>query len=247
MQDSEEVGMLDKNRIIEVDALRGVAIILMVIYHFLFDLNYFGLVNIAIMCMPLVIFQRIIGVIFVGLVGVSIILSEKNNKFGYKTHFWHGLKILNFAILITAATWLYPHEGFVTFGVLHMIALSIFIAPFFFRFSKKQNLLIGIIIIIVGIWLNLQSTDLKLIFWLGLPYPEYAALDFYPMMPWFGVVLIGMAIGEALYPKAKSLIGFKSEKLEKLAYLGKRSLAIYLIHQIILIGLIMAYILTRST
>jgi uncharacterized membrane protein len=233
-----------QDRIIEVDALRGIAIILMVMYHFLFDLDYFGLMNIQMNSLPIVLIQRVIGFSFVFLVGVSIVLSQKNNKFGYRTHMWRGFRITNYAILITAVTWIYPHEGFITFGVLHMIALSTFVAPFFFRFSKK-NLALGIAIILIGIWLNLQTTDSKFLFWLGLSYPGYQALDFYPMFPWFGVVLIGMAIGEKLYPNGKSLIGFESEKLNKLAWIGKRSLKIYLVHQVILIGLVLTYILTR--
>ncbi|MFH1785077.1 MAG: heparan-alpha-glucosaminide N-acetyltransferase [Candidatus Micrarchaeota archaeon] len=234
--------MQENKRILEVDALRGLAIVLMIIYHFIFDLNYFGLANFDMSNPLMIIFQRVIAVLFVGLVGVSLVLSENKNKNGYLKHMWRGFKLTNFAILITAVTWIYPHKGFISFGIIHMIALSTFIAPLFFRF-KKWNLLIGIVLIVVGIWFNLHQTDSRSLFWLGLIYPEYEALDFYPILPWFGVVLTGMAICELIYKNKR--FEFKNTWANRLAILGRHSLAIYLTHQIILVGIIMAYIISR--
>ncbi|VVC02615.1 Uncharacterised protein [Candidatus Bilamarchaeum dharawalense] len=230
-------------RILEIDALRGVAIVLMIIYHFMFDLNFFGLMKIDLSDIMIVLFQRFIAVLFVGLVGISLVLNELNNKRGYLTNLWRGFKLTNIAILITAATWLYPRDGFITFGIIHMIALSTFIAPLFFRL-KKWNLVVGVVLIIGGIWLNLQQTDSKLLFWLGLIYPGYEALDYYPLLPWFGVVLIGIALGQMIYPDGQSRI--KNIKLlEQLAILGKNSLVIYLLHQVLLVGIILIYLAVK--
>ncbi|MFH1520619.1 MAG: heparan-alpha-glucosaminide N-acetyltransferase [Candidatus Micrarchaeota archaeon] len=229
-------------RILEIDALRGVAIVLMIIYHFLFDLNFFGIVNIDIHDTNIVIFQRTIAILFIGLVGISITLSENRNKRGYLSHFWRGLKLVNIAILITAATWIFPHDGFITFGIIHMIALSTFIAPAFFKLGK-WNFLVGLGLVSLGIWLNTLVTNSRFFFWLGLPFPEYFALDYYPMLPWFGVILIGMAIGQAAYHKNESRFKIKDIGLvNKLVFLGKNSLVIYLVHQVVLVGLIITYL-----
>lgn len=217
----------------------------MIIYHFLFDLNFFGLVNIEIQGISMTIFQRTVAILFVGLVGISLTLSENNNKRGYLTHFWRGLKLVNIAILITAATWIFPHDGFVTFGIIHMIALSTFIAPAFFKLGK-WNFLVGLGLVSLGIWINTLVTNSHFFFWLGLTFPEYHALDFYPILPWFGVILIGMAIGQAAYHNGESRLEIKNTGLiNKLAFLGKNSLIIYLVHQVVLIGIILIYILTR--
>lgn len=228
-------------RIAEVDALRGVAIVLMVIYHLIFDLNYFGLSKISLYSLQMVLFQRLIALLFVGIVGVSLALCEAGNKKGYLTYLWRGFKLTNVAILITAVTWIYPHEAFISFGVIHMIALSSFIAPLFFRL-RNWNFLIGLCLIAMGIWLNLQQTDFRFLFWLGVPYPGYEALDYYPMLPWFGVVLIGMAIGWFVYQHGESRLELGGKWFKRLEFLGKHSLLIYLLHQVVLVGLILLYL-----
>lgn len=231
-------------RITEIDALRGVAIILMVIYHFLFDLNFFGLTNIDIHSVPMVLFQKTIAVLFIGLVGISLTLSENQNKRGYITHFWRGLKLGNIAIVITAATWIFPHDGFITFGIIHMIALSTLIAPLFFKLGK-WNFLLGLGLIGLGIWINTLVVETQFLFWLGLLFQGYHALDYYPMLPWFGLVLIGMAIGHEIYRNNEAIFNIKNKLVDKLAVLGKNSLAAYLVHQVILVGIILIYIITR--
>jgi len=210
---------------------------LMVAYHVFFDLNYFGIASIALQELPLVLFQRIVGSLFLLLVGVSLTLSEARNKEGYIHHVKRALLLGGIALAITIATWIYPHDAFVKFGIVHMIALSTLIAPFFFRFGKA-NLLLGIAIIAAGLAVGSIHTDLPYLFWLGITSPDYTALDHYAMLPWFGVVLIGICAGHVVFPNGKSALHMpKSQLLSKLAFLGKHSLAIYLIHQPVLVVL----------
>ena len=228
------------NRIVEIDVLRGIAIVLMIIYHFLFDLNYFNLVKIDLEWLPVVIFQRIIGIMFLGLVGISLVISENRNKEGYQKHFRRALKLAGVAILITVATWIYPHQDFITFGIIHMIALSTLIAPFFFKFGK-WNIVFGIVVIGLGLIAGTMSSNSTILFWLGIVYPGYTALDYYPMLPWFGIVLLGIFVGQLLVKKVERVETRidRSVVKEKLASLGRNSLAIYLVHQLVLIGAIL--------
>ena len=225
----------------EVDALRGVAIIMMVAYHVLFDLSYFGLAQIGLFSPPLVLFQRGIGTLFLFLVGVSLALSEARNKEGYLHHAKRGLLLVAVALAITLVTWVYPHEGFITFGIIHLIALATFVAPLFFGLGRA-NAFVGLLLIAAGLLVAGTEVQTPLLFWLGLPYPGYTALDFYPVLPWLGVVLIGVAAGQIIYAEGKNrLRGKIAAWLDALAYLGRRSLIIYLAHQIILVGIILAY------
>jgi len=72
-------------RISEVDLLRGVAIVLMVVYHFFFNINFLGITHINLYDTGWILFQRIIGTLFVFLAGVSLTLSESRHK-DYRRH-----------------------------------------------------------------------------------------------------------------------------------------------------------------
>lgn len=229
-------------RIKGIDSSRGIAIILMVMFHFVFDLDFLGLANVDLEHGFWYFFPRAIGSMFLLLVGISLTVSDARDKKGGKEGYWHhakrGLIFAVAATAITLATWIYPHEGFIQFGIIHLIALSTFIAPLFLRFGRL-NIAMGLIVIAAGFVIGPLVIDSHYLLWLGITYPGYTALDYYPLLPWFGVVLIGIAIGQILFPdgEAKAPIpGSDSPAADALAYLGRNSLAIYLIHQVILIG-----------
>jgi len=230
-----------RDRISSVDAVRGLAIVMMVAYHVFFDIRYFGIANVDLGGLPLVLLQRATGALFVLVAGVSLTLSEQRNTEGYAHHFRRGLFLAGVALLITLATWIYPHEGFIQFGVIHMLALSTLIAPLFFRFGRL-NAALGALVVLAGICIGISSiqADTHWLFWLGIDDPSYYALDNYPMLPWFGVVLIGMWLGQALFPGGKPAAGVPAKGNAQLAFLGRNSLAIYLAHQLVLVGLILA-------
>lgn len=221
-------------RVTTIDALRGISIIMMVAYHIIFDLKYFGFFAIDLNALPLVIFQRIIGLSFLTLVGISLTLSEKNNTQDYLRHFRRAAILGSIALLITLATWIYPHQGFITFGIIHLIALSTIIAPFFFN-RGKFNLVLAVIVIVLGLFFSSIVISQNYLFWLGLVYPGYEALDYYPLFPWFAFVLIGIYIGETV----KLLPEWKGFLAEGFAFLGRNSLTIYLLHQPIIIGIML--------
>jgi len=234
-------------RIAVLDDARGAAVVLMIIYHFFFDLNYFGFAPVDMQSLLFVLFQRIIGTSFVLIAGISLAISESRNREGYVHHAKRGLRLAAVAALITLATWAYPHEGFIQFGIIHMLALSTLIAPFFFRFGKL-NIILGAAIVLLGFYASTMTTASHWLFWLGITYPGYYALDHYPMLPWFGVVLIGICVGQAVLARWKG----REEKIRKsvvarawharaLSFLGRNSLAIYLLHQPVLVGILLAF------
>lgn len=218
-------------RVQEVDVLRGTAVVLMLIYHLFFDLYFFSLADIDLYGVQMVIFQRIVGTMFLMLVGISLVLSESRNKEGYSHHAKRAARLGSAALLITLATWIYSPEGFIRFGVIHMIAVSTLIAPFFLRFGKL-NVALGAMLILAGI--RTHYTDIGWLFWLGPIRHDYMAFDHYPLVPWFGVVLIGLELGKRI----ESWKGFVPDN-RMLSLLGRNSLLIYLIHQPLLIALLL--------
>jgi uncharacterized membrane protein len=234
-------GQAAKGRLTAVDAARGLAIVLMVIYHISFDIQYFGIASVDLNSLPLLLLQRVTGTLFVMIAGLSLVLSERRNTEGYLHYLKRGLMLGAVALLITVATWIYPHDGFIQFGVIDMLALSTLIAPFFFRF-RLLNLALGIFIVLAGIWIGTSGiyVSTHAFFWLGINDPGYYALDNYPMLPWFGVVLIGIWLGQAVLPACEAVLRrmcFPGE--DALATLGKNSLVIYLAHQPIIVGIIL--------
>jgi uncharacterized membrane protein len=216
------------------------AIVLMVAFHFVFDLDYLSFISINLQSGFWFFFPRAIGATFLFVVGVSLVLSDKHDREtgneGYVRHFRRGLLLAGVAALITIATWIYPNEGFITFGIIDLIALSMFIAPFFLRF-RKLNIPIGLAVIIIGIFLSGMQTGSHYLFWLGITFPGYAALDYYPLLPWFGFVLIGIGAGGMLFEEGRDMIRLgKSKVSDALSSLGRNSLAVYLLHQLVLFG-----------
>jgi len=232
-----------KKRFWEIDLLRGIAIIMMIVFHVLFDLRTFGSYDFALISGFWMWFERVIASTFILLVGVSLTLSfsRAERKANYLKYFKRGLKIFSWGMLITLITWIFFREGFVSFGVLHLIGLSIILAYPFLKL-KFWNLGLGAVIIAVGIMLWNNFFNFSWLVWLGfMPYNTYIA-DYFPVLPWFGVVLVGIFLGNLLYSgyerRFKLLDLSKIPVVKLFCFLGKNSLLIYLIHQPVLIGLL---------
>lgn len=238
----------------EIDSLRGIAIVMMIAFHFFYDLNYFKVYSINVYEGFWWAFARATATIFIFLVGISLTLSYARAKKSRtkadlgKKYFLRGIKIFSWGLLITAMTWIFLKEGFVVFGILHFIGIAIVLA-YLFLGLKFWNLLLGIIFIFFGLYLKSITFDFYWLIWLGLKPNYFYAIDYFPLLPWFGVVLIGLFFGKMLYPKGKRVFYIadlsKVSFIKALSFLGRNSLLIYLIHQPILIALL--YVLLRPT
>jgi len=237
--------VVKSKRLWEIDTFRGIAIIMMIVYHIIFDLNYFGIYKIDLFFPPLRIFLYSIGTIFLIIVGISLHLSYLKNQMKLK-YIKRGSMIFFIGILITIVTWFYPHDGFIVFGVLHCIGLSIIISYPFLKLNYI-NLIFGISIVFIGIFLTQFSFNFNYLLFLGFRPNGFYTLDYFPILPWFGVVLIGIFIGKLFYKKdqikARSSHLSETYIIEKIAFLGRHSLIIYLIHQPILLVIIYFFLL----
>lgn len=235
-------GMAASPRFFEIDLARGIAIAMMVTFHILFDLWYFRIFQIEVTSGFWRYFAFATASLFVGIVGVSFTISYARAAKSlsgfrlYRKFLFRGAGIFALGLLVTAATWLYLGEGFIVFGILHLIGISILLAPFFYRFGKF-NIAIGILVILAGIFIAGLTGPLWLLP-LGLHPAAWWSVDYEPILPWFGVVLIGMGVGTMAYPRGER--GFTAPqvpaRLERvLAFPGRHSLVIYLVHQPVII------------
>jgi uncharacterized membrane protein len=233
------------NRFWEVDLLRGIAIILMIIFNYSFALYYLNIFTLNGGFLYWYVFPRFIGGMFIFIAGLSLTLShnQMKGKEINKKFFTRGLKIFSLGILITIITFLTFPEAFIIFGILHFIGVSIILGQFFLKF-KKLNLFLGLLIMALGFYLQEFRFDFSWLLWLGFIPKNFYTFDYWPILPWFGVTLLGIFFGNSLYKNGKR--NFKIKDLSNLsivkvlAFLGRKSLTIYLIHQPLLILILMA-------
>jgi len=239
---------MDQNlteRFWEIDLLRGIAIIMMIVFHLLYDLDHFGAYNLTGHSGFLFYFARATATIFLLLVGISLTLSfsratnrQKTKTKLYRKYLKRGSTIFAWGLVITVLTWLFLREGFVVWGILHLIGISIILAYPLLKF-RYWNLLLCLSFMVLGLFLKNVSVGFPWLLWLGLTPNSFYTIDYFPLLPWFGVVLLGVVIGNALYPdytrnfKLRDLSQFTGIRL--FTFLGRHSLLIYLIHQPVLI------------
>jgi uncharacterized membrane protein len=229
----------------EVDMVRGIAILMMILFHTVFDLSFFGISAVEVSSGFWKYFAYATASLFLLIVGVSLTISHARATASLSGHrltlkfVYRGAGIFLLGLLVTVVTFLYLHEGYIVFGILHLIGISVMISPFFFRF-KKYNLVWGLLFIITGYFLAMIDGPAWLLPF-GIHPATFWSVDYEPVFPWTGIVLLGMGIGEYLYPggvRKFAIPSIPSFFMEPLAFLGKHSLMIYLIHQPLIILLL---------
>lgn len=215
-------------RIWELDFLRSLALILMVVFHIVYDLNEFADIPVSYDQGFYYYVGKISAVLFMLLAGVSSVLSRNNVR--------RGLKLLFYAGLISIVTHLWDPNWGVKWGILHFLGTSILLFPIFKRFPVAILLILGGILIYMGSFL--PTVKYGFLFPLGLKSSGFSSSDYYPLVPWLSVYLFGIGLGKILYRRPVSLFRFEVSEKNPLMFLGANTLLIYLVHQPLIILLI---------
>jgi uncharacterized membrane protein len=242
---------MPQTRLLCIDALRGLAVVWMTVFHFCFDLNQFAYIKENFYTDSFWTLQRTAIVsLFLFCAGVGQAIAAKNVAENAQTasRFWRRwLQIAGAALLVTVGSYLMYPQSFIYFGVLHGIALMLIIA----RYTAAWGLwlwpaaALAIGLKFIAAWLH--TLDLAIDFlnqpafnWLGLISRLPVTEDYVPLFPWLGAMWIGMAAGFWLVRRQPKWAVMPLPAISlPLVWLGRQSLSWYLLHQPVMIGLLM--------
>ena len=255
LQVSPTIRRMSAHRFDRLDALRGVAIVWMTLYHFAFDLNHFGYWQQDFYRDAFWTGQRTAIVslfLFCAGLGQAVAVHQKQTS----ERFWRRwVQVAACALLVTAGSyWMYP-GSFIYFGVLHGIAVMLIIVRYTAVWGRwlwlAGALLFAIKLVAVyahPAWAGATFLNEPAFNWLGLISRKPITEDYVPLVPWLGVMWWGMAAGQwVLQRRPHWLAQASSGAAASLNWLGRWSLSWYMLHQPVLMGLFTALAFIQKT
>ena len=226
-----------------LDALRGAAIVWMAVFHFCFDLNHYGWLQPPqnFYADPFWTGQRTAIVsLFLFCAGLSLAVALDAGQ-GWGRFWRRWAQVAGCAVLVSLGSALmFPHS-WISFGVLHGIALMLVLARLLAPVPAGLLVLLGALALLLPAFVAHPVFDTRWSNWVGLVTRKPVTEDYVPLLPWWGVLLWGLAAGRWLLARRRGwLEGGVSRALRPLAVLGRFSLSFYMLHQPVLIGGVLA-------
>lgn len=242
-----------KTRIYLLDELRGLAVIAMVLYHLLFSMTFLFHIEYAYPIMFAVYpYQPLIPTTFITICGICCSFSRNNLK--------RGLLITAISVVITLATIIFTPSQAILFGVLHFLGIAILIyalaikTGIFNKIPDKVGLFASLVLYIIcynipkgylgftsifSINLPNELYSLYPMSFLGFPTADFTSGDYFPIIPHIFLFFFGVFLGKII--NKNQLPSFMYKKYcPPLGYIGKHALIIYVVHQPLIIGVLLA-------
>ncbi len=238
-----------------LDALRGLAMVWMTVFHFVFDLNHFGHVRQDFYADPFWTWQR------TAILSLFLLCAGMGQAVAYRqgqtwARFWQRWwRIAACALLVSAGSYFMFPRSFIYVGVLHGMALMLVLARATAGWGGWLWLAGAVALLLHQVlpgWL--VSVGLGEVFhtrwlnWLGLVIHKPVTEDYVPLLPWMAVVWWGLALGGLLQRKALAVARWQARgrAARCLACLGRWSLSYYMLHQPVLIAALMVWGMART-
>ena len=225
-----------------IDAARAAALVAMASYHTVWDLGHLRLTaeNYALTPLGRHAAEAIAGS-FLLLVGVGLVLMNGRGV-RVRPTLLRFARIGGAALLVTLGTWVMFPDAFVFFGVLHCIAVSSLLGLPFLFLPVPVTAVAAAAFLATPHVVRAPIFDAAALSFLGLSSVVPRTNDYVPLFPWFGLVLAGIVLGRLALPKlARSRLGAWAPRTRlgrAATFAGRHSLAIYLIHQPVLLALL---------
>lgn len=236
----------------DVDFARGVAMVMVVLYHLVYDLDNFGGYPVASTSGFWAVFADASAAAFVSLAGLSLAISScregeagRGGRDLFAKYLIRGTKIFGYGMLITLV-FLVLGYGYVIFGILQLIGLSVVLAYPFLRLrfaSAFASAFGGLAVVGAGIYVGSEQIVVGgpagvLLAPLGVLPENLFMPDYRPLLPWFGVFLLGLFFGNAAYLPWRRKVpeGAAPPYAAPVALLGRHTLFVYLVHQPLLLA-----------
>ena len=228
-----------------LDALRGVAMVWMAVFHFCFDLNHFKLIRQNFYTDPFWTLQRTcIVTLFLFCAGLGQALAHQQGH-GWARFWRRWVQVAGCALLVSIGSWFMFPASYISFGVLHGIALMLLAMRLTASWGRWLWAL-GLLAFLLPQFVAHPFFDTRATNWVGLVTRKPVTEDYVPLLPWFGVMCWGVAAGRwVLEHRPAWLTGRVPSGLDALAVLGRWSLSFYMLHQPLLIGVVMAWVALR--
>ncbi len=236
-----------------LDALRGLAIVWMASFHFCFDLNHYRLMPPQNFYLdPFWTLQRVCIVsLFLLCAGMGQAVALESGQ-GWPRFWRRWAQVAGCAVLVSAGSALMFPASWISFGVLHGIAVMLLIVrlvvPAVLRRPGGPGALALLCVVGAVAWVlphGVKSPffDTRATDWVGLVTHLPVTEDYAPVLPWLGMVLWGVAAGLWLLRRHRSrLAGPVPAPLRPLALLGRWPLTFYMVHQPLLIGAVLLWL-----
>jgi uncharacterized membrane protein len=246
MPDEARRPSVPRRRFQWLDTLRGAALIAMASYHFMWDMADFDYLDAA---FPSTgwprLYARAIASTFLAMAGFSLVLAHGR---GIRwPNFWKRFAIIaGAAALVTIATYFAIPQGFIFFGILHEIALASLMGLAFLRIPWPVTIIVAAAMIAAPNYLQSDLFNASWLWWVGLSTRTHNSFDYVPVLPWFGLFLLGMALARAgaiqnwLRQNDRGITS-RPQRKAPLAFLGRHSLVFYLVHQPTLISILYVF------
>ena len=210
---SQVISMKKTDRIWELDALRGLCILCVILIHVIFDLIYFIGLDLYLPAWYVFI-QQYGGVIFVVLSGCCATLGSRSFRRG---------------CIVFAC------------GVLHLLGVCMMLYPAYKKLPTQALAAMGVLLVVTGYLISGTVVEAKFLFPFGFAYEGFASSDYFPLLPHLGWYMLGTVLGRTVYADKKTRLPgtFRESAIARFfCWCGRQSLFIYLFHQPIVYGLL---------
>lgn len=212
----------------------------MAVFHFCFDLANFRLIGANFYADPFWTTQRTAIVslfLFCAGIGQAVALDAGQ---GWPRFWRRWAQVAGSALLVSAGSALMFPRSWISFGVLHGIAVMLVLLRLgLSRLPDAALLALAAVAIALPRFVQHPWFDSRWSDWLGLVTHKPVTEDYVPLLPWMGLMLLGFAVTRM---RPSLWVGSAPAPL---AVLGRWSLSFYMVHQPVLIGALMAVQLVR--